>query len=145
MPITVDEKFESRQVTMGSSPNAELRYTVRGTTDDVAARVVIISFDARCLGHARRRYAAPIGWVLRARDARTWARAREMAPQYLFLDRELAPAQAADLWPGPWQWGVYVINDLSQALAFAGSGFHCIETDAIGDLLDQYRAGPPAD
>jgi len=39
--ITVEEKFESRQVTMGTNPTAELRYTVRGTTDDVAARVAL--------------------------------------------------------------------------------------------------------
>ena len=41
MAITVNEKFESRQVTMGTSPSAELRYTIRGTTDDVAARVAL--------------------------------------------------------------------------------------------------------
>jgi hypothetical protein len=41
MPITVEEKFESRQVTMGTNPSAELRYTVRGTDDDVAARVAL--------------------------------------------------------------------------------------------------------
>ncbi len=32
------EKFESRQVTTGQQPSAELRYNIRGTNDDVAAR-----------------------------------------------------------------------------------------------------------
>ncbi len=41
MPITVDEKFDSRQVTIGSRPTAELRYTIRGTADDVAARTAL--------------------------------------------------------------------------------------------------------
>lgn len=38
MPVEVVEKFESRQVTTGHYPTVELRYTVRGTNDDVEAR-----------------------------------------------------------------------------------------------------------
>ncbi len=38
MPVTVEEKFESRLVTTGNSPSAELRYVIRGTNDDVEAR-----------------------------------------------------------------------------------------------------------
>jgi len=41
VPITVEERFESRQVTMGTNPSAELRYNIRGTNDDVAARVAL--------------------------------------------------------------------------------------------------------
>ena len=36
--VTVDEKFESRLVTTGQNPSAELRYNVRGTNDDIEAR-----------------------------------------------------------------------------------------------------------
>jgi len=38
VPVDVIEKFESRQVTTGHYPTVELRYTVRGTNDDVEAR-----------------------------------------------------------------------------------------------------------
>lgn len=38
MPITVTEKFESRRSTTGDNPSAELVYSVRGTTEDIAAR-----------------------------------------------------------------------------------------------------------
>lgn len=41
MPITVEERFESRQVTMGINPSVELRYNIRGTNDDVVARVAL--------------------------------------------------------------------------------------------------------
>ncbi len=43
MPVTVEEKFESRQVTTGTSPSVELRYNVRGTNDDVAARSALVA------------------------------------------------------------------------------------------------------
>lgn len=50
MAITIHEKFESRLVTMGQDPTAELRYTVRGTNDDYSARVTVqagspVAFD----------------------------------------------------------------------------------------------------
>lgn len=111
--------------------------------DDVASRCVIISFNDRCIAHARRCYAARIGWVLPSRSARVQARARDLAPDYLFLDRDLVPDDPADLWRGPWAWGVYVVNDLHEALSCVERGFDLVETDAIGDLLDQYRAGGP--
>ena len=38
MPITVEEKFDSRRVTRGQNDSVELAYLVRGTDDDVEAR-----------------------------------------------------------------------------------------------------------
>ncbi|MEW6249206.1 MAG: hypothetical protein AB1716_01040 [Planctomycetota bacterium] len=43
MPVTVEEKFESRQVTTGSNPAVELRYVIQGTDDDVTARAALVS------------------------------------------------------------------------------------------------------
>ncbi len=40
-PVTIAEKFESRLVTMGNNPSAELRYVIRGTNDDAQARNVL--------------------------------------------------------------------------------------------------------
>ena len=40
--ITVEELFDSREVTTGVNPSAELRYVVRGTIDEVAARAAIV-------------------------------------------------------------------------------------------------------
>ncbi|MCA9249612.1 MAG: hypothetical protein KDA54_00635 [Phycisphaerales bacterium] len=50
MAITIHERFESRLVTMGNDPTAELRYTVYGTNDDYSARVTVqagspVAFD----------------------------------------------------------------------------------------------------
>jgi hypothetical protein len=38
MPIEVREKFDSRRLTKGSNPSAELAFVVLGTDDDIAAR-----------------------------------------------------------------------------------------------------------
>lgn len=38
MPIVVEERFESRSTVAGKSPSVELRYWIKGTDDDLAAR-----------------------------------------------------------------------------------------------------------
>ncbi len=43
MPVEVLEKLESRQVTTGNNPSVELRYTIRGTNDDVEARSNLVA------------------------------------------------------------------------------------------------------
>jgi len=39
--ITVEEKFDSRNVTSGENATAELRFVIRGTTSDIEARVAL--------------------------------------------------------------------------------------------------------
>lgn len=43
MPISVEEKFDSRRSSVGQPEAAELRYVVRGTDDDLAARAALAS------------------------------------------------------------------------------------------------------
>ena len=50
MAITIYEQFESRMVTTGLNPSAELRYKIFGTNDDLSARVTLeagspVAFD----------------------------------------------------------------------------------------------------
>lgn len=111
--------------------------------EDVAERCVIISFDDRCIEHAAARFNIRTGWVLPTWSRRTERRARELSPAYLFADQRQLPARPADIWAGPWQWAVYVINDLDAAITYPDRGVHLVETDRIGELLDGYRAGPP--
>ena len=41
MPITIDEKFDSRETTIGENSSIELLYVIRGTDDDVIVKAVI--------------------------------------------------------------------------------------------------------
>lgn len=116
--------------------------SVMDALQGVAGRCVIISFDDQCIEHTMSHYDVTTGWVLPAWNRRTEARARELAPAWLFAEDVQLPARRGDIWSGPWQWAVYVINDIDTALTFPERGIHVVETDAIGDMLDQYRAGP---
>ncbi len=43
MPITVSEKWDSREGTTGESASTDLRYIIRGTDDDAAARDALVA------------------------------------------------------------------------------------------------------
>jgi glycerophosphoryl diester phosphodiesterase len=118
---------------------ARVMEALRGVED----RCVIISFDDQCIEHTAGRYPIRTGWVLPAWNRRVQARAAALAPAYLFAEDVQIPAKPDMLWRGPWQWAVYVVNSLADALGWVERGVHLVETDAIGDMLDQYRAGPP--
>lgn len=115
---------------------------VMESLEGVEQRCVIISFDDRCIEHTAACYDIRTGWVLPRWSGRTESRAHELSPDYLFAEDVQVP-DGGIVWEGPWRWGVYVINDLARALSFVKRGFALVETDTIGDLLDQYRAGQP--
>jgi len=43
MPVTVTEKWESRETTLGEESSVDLLYTIRGTDDDVAAGAALMA------------------------------------------------------------------------------------------------------
>jgi glycerophosphoryl diester phosphodiesterase len=116
---------------------------VAGALEGVEQQSVIISFDDRCIEHTANRYEFHTGWVLPEWHPGFESRARRLSPDYLFGDAEFLPKHRADIWAGPWQWAVYVIDDLTEALSWVENGVVLVETDAIGDMLDLYRAGSP--
>lgn len=109
----------------------------------VEQHCVIITFDDRCIEHAAARYDVRTGWVLPAWNRRTETRARALSPDYLFAEDVQVREHSGAVWDGPWQWAVYVVNDLPTALSYVKHGIHLVETDVIGDMLDQYRTGEP--
>lgn len=109
----------------------------------VEQRCVIITFDDRCIEHTAARYDVRTGWVLPAWNRRAETRARALSPGYLFAEDVQVREHSGVVWDGPWQWAVYVVNDLPTALSYVNHGIHLVETDVIGDMLDQYRAGGP--
>jgi len=108
--------------------------------EPVRRQCVIISFEEGCIGYAASRYRIRTGWVLKRFNRRSAARAGDLAPDYLFVDDDKLAVDDHP-WPGPWQWAVYVVDDLSRALSYVDRGIHLVEPDAIGDMMDESRAG----
>lgn len=109
-------------------------------------RCVLISFDSEILVEVKRSGICRVGWVIDAVTDHEYETAMQLAPDFLFCAAELIPSSPQWPRPGPWQWGVYEINDPQLALDLARRGAGFIETGAIGEMLRhpllQQKAGP---
>jgi glycerophosphoryl diester phosphodiesterase len=94
---------------------------------------VLISFNADAIQYARDRIRT--GWVLGGWDEATRATAMRLAPGYLFVSRRHLPPDAVPLWPGPWQWAVYTVNEAAEVTRHLARGVHLVETNVICTLL----------
>jgi glycerophosphoryl diester phosphodiesterase len=96
---------------------------------------VPISFDAAVLGQARERGAEVIGLVLASWSEAARREAEQLGPDYLFIQADRIPEGGRPLWPGEWQWVVYVVDDPDSARAFRDRGADMIETDRFPPML----------
>ncbi len=107
----------------------------------IAERCVVISYDARAVEGARAGGASSIGWVIDGWGATVRRTAERLAPEYLLCDHAIIPRGSGALWPGPWRWVLFTVDDAGRALELAARGADLIETNAIGELLSHPRLG----
>ena len=92
----------------------------------VAGRYMLISYDARVLGMAKRR-GESVGYVLPTMDGRYRAIARHLSPAVLFADyRQILDAGAT--WPGSWQWATFEVADRAIARRMTDFDLDYLET-----------------
>jgi glycerophosphoryl diester phosphodiesterase len=102
------------------------------------AQCVLISFDLESVRRLREMTGARIGWVIEHYDAPTRERLADDAPEFVFVDVECIPADAAELWRGPWEWAVYEVRDLATARRCARLGASLVETMNVRAMLAAY-------
>ena len=103
-------------------------------------RAVMISFDDAAVELAKE-HGVRIGWVLDAWDATHRTRAQTLEPEFLFCDRARVPAAPAPMWPGPWAWAIYTVDEPEVALELGRRSVPYVETNAIGAMLADARLG----
>ena len=103
----------------------------------VMEQCIMISFQYEALGYLRSHYPVPIGWVLPEWNDDNHARADSLSPEYLFCNRKRLPPASEPLWPGPWTWAVYTVNDAADARHFLERGIQLVETNAIRRMLTE--------
>jgi glycerophosphoryl diester phosphodiesterase len=116
--------------------------TVDGVLETLAPvidRCVMISFRIDSLIATWQKSKMRVGWVLPAWNAQIEQQARHSPCEFLICDRQLLPDAPAPLWNGPWQWMVYCIDEVEQALQQPARGIEYVETNRIVDLLADPR------
>lgn len=101
----------------------------------LGARALPICFSPDCVRALSGRGWKDRGWIMEHCDEESLTLAAELAPPLLFGDREILPADGP-LPAGPWRWAVYSVDDVEEAKGWAARGVAFVETDAIGELLD---------
>jgi glycerophosphoryl diester phosphodiesterase len=97
----------------------------------VLDKCVVISFDLPSVKIMRMMTGARIGWVLERYDEASLGEAAAAAPEFLFCNYERVPADAAQLWPGPWHWAIYEIRDLATAQRCHALGAAYVESMTV--------------
>jgi glycerophosphoryl diester phosphodiesterase len=101
----------------------------------IRSRCVIISFHLPALFHIREQNVNyQCGWVLDGYGDYQRQQAQQLMPELLIASRKLL-TPTTSLWPGPWQWMVYEVNDPVQALAYAAAGIALVETADVASML----------
>jgi len=108
---------------------------------EVFAQCIIISFQQEPLVHARDAGGLAIGWVLPEWSEASHAAAERLQPEYLVCSQKRLPPEPEPLWSGPWEWVVYTVNSVEEALALRKRGIVLLETDTIRELLRDARLG----
>lgn len=106
--------------------------------EPVKARCIIISFDLPAL-HFARSLGAAIGWVLTNYDDDARRQCDALQPEFLFCNYRKLPPDGSSLWPGPWRWALYEVDDAQLARQLTQRGAHLIETMAAGAMTEALR------
>ena len=104
-------------------------------------RHYVITTSIAFLQAVRARHHHRIGCILRDRRQRTLAEVTALAPQLLIINQRRIGEEP--LWPGPWRWAVYEIENLAQARHWQGRGVHYMISFYGRQLLQDLVATPP--
>ncbi len=102
-----------------------------------AGRCIIISFDLNAVRQARAAGAAAIGWVLPHWNDATREVCIALAPDFVFVDHEILPADS-QAWPGGARWCAYEVTDAALAHSLRHRGVELMETKRVHEAL-QWR------
>ncbi|WP_244859946.1 glycerophosphodiester phosphodiesterase family protein [Nitrosococcus oceani] len=100
--------------------------------ESVKAQCVSISFEPQVIAVARENNISATGWVLPTWDLVT---ALKLNPEYVFCNRTLVPSGWKNFAEYPWNWVIYEVVEIKEALEYAALGVEFIETMAIGEML----------
>jgi len=95
---------------------------------------ILISYDYDALVYAREKYSVPVGWVLPKWSSKNQIKAKELSPEYLFVDKFHCPNDKKTLWRGSWKWVVYTINTAKEIKKYTDLGINIIETNCVSKL-----------
>lgn len=113
---------------------------------DIKDRCYIISFSYEAIEYVKENSDYKTGFVLHKYNDSHLQQAQSLKPDLLICNYRKLPEldetghlPPGTLWPGSWQWALYLIDNAHLALAYGNNGINFIETDHIAPLLEHSR------
>ena len=78
----------------------------------------------------------PVGWVVREWSEASEGLAAEMQPEFLFIKDARVPDDDDLVWQGRWDWAVYPVDQIDQAIAWRERGWSFVETNVLDQIID---------
>lgn len=103
----------------------------------LAERAAVLSILTSVLKRARGDEYNQLGWVVGSGDAQGRMIAEIMEPKFLFGSIKKMPTDK-DLWPGPWQWVAFEIDDIQSAEQWVARGARYLESFKAPELKEQW-------
>jgi glycerophosphoryl diester phosphodiesterase len=132
---------EVKQESIEAFGTARVMDVILAELREAFSQCIIISFQQEPLIHTRAASGLAIGWVMPEWSDASRAAAAQLRPEYLICSRKRLPPEPEPLWSGPWDWVVYTVNTVEDALALRNRGVVLLETDNIRKLLCDARLG----
>lgn len=119
---------------------------------NIKERCYIISFDPKAIAYTKEHSDFKTGFVLHTYDEESHQLADELNPDLLICNYRKLPELDTSghfpdntLWPGEWQWALYLMDNAQLVLNYANAGISFIETNHIGLLLQHEQLKPHTD
>ena len=96
---------------------------------------VIISFNPEVVEYTRKISSLRTAWVLPEWNEQVEQRLRQLNPDFAFAGTEQLPEDDEAIWQGPWQWAIYNLDTIDDAINMANRGIGFLETNEIGTLM----------
>lgn len=103
----------------------------------IKKQCVVISYSAQVPLKARDLGMKKVGWVFEDWGEAAEQTAKTLQADFLMSDYEVVEKSKATLWPGPWQWVLYAVDDVEIARDWLQKGADIIETNNIELLLKE--------
>lgn len=107
--------------------------------EKVNEQVILISFDEQIIRHLIAQNVWKTGWIVEEWTNETLQKAKDIGPDYFFVDFECLPSGFNDFQSVSFEWVLYEIDDPQIACKFVQQGVNFIETNDIKSMLQSEK------
>lgn len=126
---------EIKQETLDTFGIEKVMKILLQTCRPILDRCILIAYDELSLRCGRAMGFKKIGWILTKYNDESISIATGLAPDLLICNHTKIPKSATSLWPGPWKWAFYEVDQPKVAHELAALGAHYVETMAVAEML----------